>query len=66
MNKPTERSTPEIKTGRISQAMARYSLGRDTVRNLARDAGAVVKVGKVCLYDFEKMDAYIDDLGKRS
>lgn len=66
MNKPTERSTPDIKTGRIRQAMARYSLGRNTVRSLAQDAGAVVKVGRVCLYDFEKMDAYIDDLGKRS
>lgn len=62
MSRKRIRALPEIKTGRIDEAMRRYSLGRDKTRSIAKDAGAVVKVGGVCLYDFEKMDAYIDKL----
>ena len=62
MNRQRERVVPEVRTGRIDEAMARYCLGRDKMRKLAKEAGAVIKVGKVCLYDFQTMDAYMDTL----
>lgn len=50
----------EIKTGRIQEAMARYCLGRDTTKRIAAEAGAVIKIGKAWLCDFDKMDAYME------
>lgn len=62
MNKRTELSNPVLRTGRIKDAMARYSLGRETIRNVAKEAGAIIRVGKVCLYDFERLDRYFASL----
>ena len=55
----------DVKTGRIKEAMSRYCMGRDKTRSVAKDAGAVIKVGKVCLYDFAKMDRYLESLAGR-
>lgn len=52
------------KTGRIEQACARYGLGKNTMRNVAEQAGAVIKIGKCYLIDFQKVDAYMDNLAK--
>lgn len=60
MNRPREPIQTGIKTGRIKEAMARYCMGRDMTRKVAADAGALIKVGKICLYDFQIMDEYID------
>lgn len=56
----------EIRTGRIQEAMARYCLGRDKMRSVAKEAGAVIKLGGVCLYDFEKLDNYFKTIGGAS
>lgn len=50
------------KTGRIEQACARYGVGRSTMRNIAKEAGAEVKIGKCYLINFSKVDDYMDSL----
>lgn len=55
-------SEPEMKTGRIEQACARYGLGRNTMRTVAKKAEAEIKVGKCYLINFSKVDAYMDSL----
>ena len=35
----------EVKTGRVDQACARYGVGRNTMRQIASQAGAVVRIG---------------------
>lgn len=62
MNTRARHTGQEVRTGRIQEAMARYSLGKETMRRTAAAAGAVIKLGRVCLYDFEKIDKYIDNL----
>ena len=44
----------ESKAGRIEQACARYGVGRTTMRNIAKEAGAEVKVGNVIWLIFQK------------
>ena len=63
MNKQ-ERITPEIKTGRLDQACIRYSIGQNTMRQVAEDAGAVIRIGKRDLINFTKVDAYMDSLSE--
>ena len=50
------------KSGRIEQACARYGVGRSTMRNIAKEAGAEVKIGKCYLINFSKVDDYMDSL----
>lgn len=52
----------EIKAGRIEQACARYGLGKNTMRKVAGEAGAEIKIGKCYLINFSKVDAYMDSL----
>ena len=47
MNKG-ERTNPEIKSGKLEQACMRYGLGKNTMRKVADEAGAVIRIGK-CL-----------------
>ena len=54
----------ENKTGRIDSACMRYGLGKNTMRQLAEQAGAVIKVGRVVLINFSIMDAYFDRMAK--
>lgn len=63
MNKQ-ERTTPEIKTGRLDQACIRYSIGQNAMRQVAEDAGAVIRIGKRYLINFTKVDAYMDSLSE--
>lgn len=52
----------EVKAGRIEQACARYGLGKNTMRKVANEAGAEIKIGKCYLINFSKVDAYMDSL----
>lgn len=52
------------KSGRIEQACARYGLGRNTMRKIAGEAGAEIKVGKCYLINFSKVDAYLDAISE--
>lgn len=50
------------KSGRINQACMRYGVGKTDMRNIAKEAGAEIKIGKCYLINFSKVDAYIDSL----
>lgn len=52
----------EIKTGRVDQACARYGVGRNTMRQIAEQAGAVIRIGRNYLIDFRRVDRYLDAL----
>lgn len=59
-----ERSEPEMRTGKIEQACMRYGLGRNTMRKVADDAQAVIRIGKCYLINFSKVDAYMDSISE--
>lgn len=61
MNK-MEKNVSDAKTGRIEEACLRYGVGRNSMRQLASDAGAVVRLGKIYLVNYSKVDAYMDNL----
>ena len=51
-----------MKSGRIDAACLRYGLGRNTMRRIASEAGAVVRIGRVYLVNYSKVDRYMDNL----
>ncbi len=59
------RIEPGIKTGKLDQACQRYNLGRNYMRQVAEDAGAVIRVGKSLLINFDKVDAYMDAISNK-
>lgn len=59
-----ERTSLEVKTGRIEQACERYGIGKSSMRQVAEDAGAVIRIGKSYLINFTKVDAYMDGLSE--
>lgn len=50
----------DVKAGRIEQACQRYGVGRNTMRQIAEDANAVIRIGRIYLIDFPKVDQYMD------
>lgn len=62
--KKMDRLQPEMRTGKIEQACLRYGLGKNTMRKVADDAGAVIRIGKCYLVDFAKVDSYMDSLAE--
>ena len=62
--KKMERINPEIKTGRLEQACIRYSIGHNAMRQVAEDAGAVIRIGKSYLINFTKVDVYMDSISE--
>lgn len=56
----------DAKTGRIDEACARYGVGRNTMRKIAADANAAIKIGKNYLINFSVVDAYMDALSGES
>ncbi len=52
----------ETRFGTIDEARRRYSLGANTVRNLAQQAGAIVKIGRSVRVNFRILDEYLDAL----
>ncbi|MDD6411748.1 DUF6462 family protein [Oliverpabstia intestinalis] len=59
-----DQKKPDIKTGKIQQACVRYGLGATTMRKLAEEAGAVVRIGKCYLVNFSKVDEYMDRMSE--
>ena len=58
----TNNSVPIAKSGRIEDACLRYGVGKNTMRSLANEAHAVMRVGRIYLINYSKMDAYMDTL----
>lgn len=52
----------DVKTGRVDQCCARYGVGRNTMRQIASQAGAVIRIGKSYLIDIPKVDRYLDSI----
>lgn len=50
------------KSGTLEQAGLRYGFGRNTMRKVAEDAGAIIKIGKCVRVNFSIMDKYLDSL----
>jgi hypothetical protein len=57
-------SITDMKTGRIDDAMKRYSLGRNTMREVGKAAKAEIRIGKAVLYNFRKIDEYMESLSQ--
>ena len=49
-------------TGRLNDACARYAVGKTTMRKIAKEAGAFIKVGSAALIHYGKVDKYLESL----
>ena len=54
----------EMKSGKIDRACQRYDLGRNTMRRIAEEARAVIRIGRIYLINFSKVDAYLDEISE--
>ncbi len=52
----------EQKSGTLEQAGIRYGFGRNSMRKIAKDAGAIIKIGKSVRVNFTILDKYLDNL----
>ena len=53
--------TNTSKYGKVSECQELFRMGRDTVRRIAKEAGAIVRVGRTVNVDIQKMIAYIEE-----
>lgn len=65
MNRRQGSTETAVKTGRMTEAVKRYGVGKTTMRRLAAEAGAAVKVGRSYLIDFGVMDRYMDTMREK-
>lgn len=54
----------EVRTGSIDDACSRYGLGKASMRKVAEDANAVIRIGKRYLVNFAKIDAFMDNISQ--
>lgn len=52
----------EQKSGTLEQAGMRYGFGRNSMRKIAEDAHAIIKIGKSVRVNFTVMDHYLDSI----
>lgn len=52
----------EAKLGTLEQAGGRYGFGRNAMRRIAEEAGAVVKIGRSVRVNFTILDRYVDEI----
>ena len=45
---------------RIKEAKEAYSIGATKLREIARNAGAIIRIGSVTLYDLDTIDEYLE------
>lgn len=57
-----KKSIPEVKTGKLDQACMRYGVGRNTMRKIAEESNAVIRIGKSYLINFTVVDKFMDNL----
>ena len=53
-----------VKTGGIDDACARYGLGKASMRKVAEDAGAIIRIGKRLLVNYAKVDMYMNSISQ--
>lgn len=52
----------EQKSGTLEQAGLRYGFGRNSMRKIAEDAGAIIKIGKCVRVNFTILDKHMDSI----
>lgn len=52
----------EIKVGDLEYGCLRYSIGRNMMKNIAAECGAVIHIGRLWRFDVEKVDSYFANL----
>ncbi len=52
----------EQKVGTLEQAGARYGFGRNSMRRIAEDARAIIKIGKCVRVNFTILDSFMDSM----
>ena len=57
-----KRRNADVRFGSLDDGSGRYSLGITTLKRIAQEQGALVRIGRRVLVDFEKMDAYFKAL----
>ncbi len=62
MKNLTRNTNVEQYSGTVEQAVMRYGFGRNTMRRIAGEAGAIIKVGKCVRVNFAVMDKYLNDI----
>lgn len=65
MRKRLETGECETKTGTLELAGGRYGFGRNKMRKIAEEAGAIVKIGKSIRINFTILDLYMDAMAGR-
>lgn len=60
--KQTPEKAKNMVTGGIEEACARYGLGKATMRKVAEDACAVIRIGRCYLINFQKVDLYMNSI----
>ena len=53
---------PDAIMGDINEASARYGVGKASVRKLATDCGAIVRVGRLVRFNFSILDGYVAEI----
>lgn len=53
-----------VKTIGLLEACARYGLGKASLRRVAEDASAVVRIGKRYLVNVQRLDLYMDAISQ--
>ena len=64
MRKRPEITGNDVKTGGIDDACARYGLGKASMRKVAEDAGAIIRIGKRLLVNYAKVDTYMNSISQ--
>lgn len=64
MRKKNLAEIAEARTGGLEEACARYGLGKASMRKVAEDAGAVIRIGKRYLVNFVKVDSYMNSISE--
>lgn len=62
MRKRTIKPSTNAMMGSIDDARARYGLGARSIRDVAAECNAVVRIGKSVRFNFQIMDAYFTKL----
>lgn len=62
MRKRIENNVSEAKIGTLECAGARYSFGKNKMRAIGEDAGAIIKIGKSVRVNFTILDKYMNSL----
>lgn len=53
-----------MRTGRIDDAVLRYGVGRNKMREIGKQAQAEIRFGRTILYNFKRIDEYMDSISE--